>query len=519
MEEHNRGGRINDNIINNTPVVDAGICSAGLMAGVTSASKRWHRTTTPDPELAEYGPVREWLHILDERIRAVFALSNIYQALADGTYPDLAIFGFHCTILDEDLKTVIRAESLPMGEYVLATDAHGRVDTVFRELPLTVRQVVQRFGLNNCSSSVRNQYARSNYEQVVKVSHCIYPNQDYTPGRADRFGKKWASNWFETSGREDKFLKQSGYEQNPIIAPAWLRKGNEPYARGPGSNAIGDAKTLQYLEEKLADMIDKTVDPPMKGSAALNNGRASLVAGDITYMPPGQDSTFEPSVIISPAAIVAMERHIDRYEYRIGRALHTDLFKRIIDDERAQRATAREIEEGHNETMQLMGPVLGRLDSELLRPMIDRAYFLMDTFGLIPEPPKEIQGVELKVEFDSTMHQAQKKIGLGSVREFIAEVKNLAELRPDAVEKLNSDEIVDEIAEMAGIKPDMVLSDDQVAEKRAERQAREQAAVQGEALLNATQGAKNLGTTPAPADDNALGAVLSQLGGAVEGVA
>ena len=42
----------------------------------------------------------------------------------------------------------------PAGEYCLATDAQGRVDTVYREFKMTARQLEKRFGKQNLPATV-----------------------------------------------------------------------------------------------------------------------------------------------------------------------------------------------------------------------------------------------------------------------------------------------------------------------------------------------------------------------------
>jgi hypothetical protein len=521
-----RGDRINDTIINNTPTVDARICSSGLMAGITSPARRWFKLATPDPELAEFGPVRMWLHMVEERLRWVFGRSNFYQALADGTYPDLTVFGFHASILEENPETVIRAEVLAIGEYFLAANEHGIVDTIHRELQMTVRQVVRRFGLANCSQAIKNLWDRSNYDVPRTIIHCIHPNGEYEPGYADRHGKKFASDWFELGTKEDTFLSRGGYEEFPGLCPRWNVRAGEAYARGPGSEILGDCKALQHLEEKLAVLVDKVVDPPMRASPEMMGKSGSLNPGDVTYThgSSGRDGFYEPAMEVNPAAIVALERHIERQERHIHRGMFADLWMRVMADDRAQRPTATEIEQGKQETMLQLGPVLERLGPELLKPAIDRTFNILNRMGLLADipVPEELEGMELKVEFESILHQAQKAVGLGAIRTFVMEVTNLATLMATGapvLDKINADQVVDEVGDMTGIKPDLIRSDEDVVAMRDARAKQEQAAAQGAAMGEAAKGIAQLGKTPAPSEDNALGAVMSQLGPLAGGLA
>jgi hypothetical protein len=231
----------------------------------------------------------------------------------------------------------------------------------------------------------------------------------------------------------------------------------------------------------------------------------------MTYAPSGTADSFRPIFEVREAAIKNVAEQIARVEQRIDRGMFADLWLRVLQDERQQRATAREIEEGHQETMLQLGPVLEHLNPELLGRAVDRYYYELDRRGFFPPPPRELQGVEIKAEFISVMHQAQKMVGLGAVRTLVQETLFLAQSKPEALDKLNSDQIVDEIANMVGTKPELVLSDEEVAKVRDARAKREQMLQQGQAAMAAAKTAKDLGGTPAPAPDNMLGAIAQQL--------
>jgi hypothetical protein len=241
--------------------------------------------------------------------------------------------------------------------------------------------------------------------------------------------------------------------------------------------ALGDCKALQHLERRLAMMLDKLVNPPMKASEALRAGRASLLPGDNTYLPNGQGHVFEPSIDMAalPPGIREAVQHITRHEDRIDAALMADLWLRILNDDRKQRATATEVEQGQQETMLQLGPVLENLNVALLEPSIARTDAILERRGWMPPVPQELSGQEIKVEFISIMHQAQKMTGLTAVRTVVQEIGLLAQLgRTDALDKLNVDVIADEIANMAGVKPEMLLTNDEVKAIRAQRQQRAQ---------------------------------------------
>jgi hypothetical protein len=482
----------NDHIINNTPVLAVRVLASGMMAGITSPSRKWFKLTTADPALADAWAVKEYLALVEDRVRWVLARSNWYSALADGVYRDLGVIGTAALLSDEDPLTGVWFRSLPVGEWYLDVSAKGEIDTLYRELSMTVRQLVQQFGYDACSRQVRNAWDRSTYGQSFDVIHVVQPNEEYDSGRAGRVGQRFSSCWFEETSPEDKYLRESGYEEFPALCPRWNVLESDVYGRGPAWDARGDAKALQHLEKRLAALVDKSASPPMKGSPDIQ--RASLIPGDLVRLPRGASDVYEPAMVVQPAAIQAVFEHIKRHEGRIDRTYFVDLWLRILRDERQQPATATEIEEGKQESMLQLGPLLENLDGSLLRPAVKRTVAILARRGWLPPPPPELLGALPEIEFISIMHQMQKMTGIGGVRLVVDETMRLAQAgRPDALDKLDPDAIIDEIAEMAGVKPQILLSSDEVAKIRKARAQRQQAAEQGQAILAATQGARNLG--------------------------
>ena len=146
----------------------------------------------------------------------------------------------------------------------------------------------------------------------------------------------------------------------------------------------------------------------------------------------------------------------------------------------------------------ILGPYMERLNNELLNPLIDRTFSIMSERGLIPPPPEELQGQDLKVEYISMMAQAQKLIGIQSLERLVGFVGNVAGVSPSVLDKLDIDQCVDEYADMVGAPPRAVRSDDEVEVIRQQRAQAEQAAKLAEMaqpLQQAAQGAKLLSET------------------------
>lgn len=484
--------RRNDKIINSTPRRAKRILESGMMAGVTSPARPWFRLTTPDSSLAEAGPVRDWLHLVEERLRLAFARSNVYSAL-HSVYGDLVQYGIAALHVDEDDEDLFRAYVHPVGQYALACSARQQVDTVYRELSMTVAQLVERFGLEACSASVRDLYQRGQVDQWREVLHVVEPNRDRKLGQSGPKGMVVRSCWLELAGDDSTgFLREGGYEEMPTLCPRWEATGEDVYGYGPGMDALGDCRALQLLERRKAQLVDKIVTPPMGGPASLSGKRVSLLPGDYTpldSMAAGQ--RIEPLMVVPPQALGAVEAMIQTHEQRINATFFADLWLMLTEGE-GGRMTAREVAERHEEKMLQLGPVLERLQDELLDPLIDRAFAILLRSGQIPPAPDELQGQDLKVEYISIIAQAQKLLGVTAIERLAGFVGSMAQTAPDALDKVNADEMIDSYADALGVPPNLVRTDEQVAEIRDARAAQQQAQRQGEAMAAAAQGAKNL---------------------------
>jgi len=489
LTDRNKGDKRNQKIINNTGMLALRTLRAGMMSGITSPARPWFRLTTPDPDLAEYGPVKDWLHIVTTRLRERFLRSNIYKVLPT-VYGDLGGFGTAAMALMEDFVDTVRAYTFPIGSYVLATSDRSVVDTFIRDYTMTVRQLVMRFGeyhprtgralWERFSANVRNAWDQGNYETPIEVTHVIAPNLYRDDRRLEAKYKPWHDCYYERAsstvqGERDVFLRESGFDEFPIMAPRWeLQNTDDVFgSECPGMQALGDIKALQTLEKRKAEAIERMNRPPLTAPESMRNRKVSAVPGDVTYhnLMQGQEGV-KPIYEVKPE-IQGLLLDIEAHENRIRRAYFEDLFLMLAMSDRRQ-ITAREVEERHEEKLLMLGPVLEHLNDELLKPAIDRTFAVMHRAGLIPEAPDEIAETDLKVEYISIMHQAQKLVAAGSMDAFLERVGAITKIKPDAPDKVDLDQSIDEYAEIYGVPPRIVVPDDKVAEIRAGRREAEE---------------------------------------------
>jgi hypothetical protein len=510
VTDRNRGDLRNNKIVDNTATLAVRTLSSGMMSGITSPARPWFQLRTPDPSLNEFTPVKMWLDLVKNRMAEVFLRSNLYTTLPI-TYSDLGVFGSHAFAVLEDTEDVIRCFPFPIGSYAIGTSYRGNVDSIYREYQMTVRQIVGQFGIENVSMSVKNLYERGNGEAWIDVVHAVEPNDEYDERKATAKYKRFRSVYYEKGCDEDKMLRESGFDDFPVMAPRWALTGEDIYGHSPGMDALGDIKALQLEQKRKMQAIDKMVNPPMVAPSSLRNQRASLLPGDVTYVDVSSGQAgFAPAYEINPR-INELMLDIQDNQGRIRRAFFEDLFLMIANDQRSN-ITAREIQERHEEKLLMLGPVLERLNDELLDPLIDRTFNIMLRNGLIPPPPKELEGLDLSVEYISVMAQAMKLTGITGIERFMAFAGNLAQAKPEVLDKIDFDQTLDEYANMVGTPPSIVKDDDTVAKVRQQRADQQQAMQNAEMAMQAANTAKSLSQTQI-ADDNAVGQMINQLRG------
>jgi hypothetical protein len=406
-----RGGKRNAKLLDSTAMLAARTLASGLMAGLTSPARPWFRLGLGSPALSAVPEVRAWLDDVAARMFRVFARSNLYNALAVA-YEELAVFGTAALVVTEDAKEIVRAYPLSAGEYWLAASERGSVNTLYRTLGMTTFQLVERFGRDSVSVGVRERYDRGQWDHEVEVVQAIEPNEEVRElGEAGGFGRSnrhmpFRSVWYEKSGaHNDIVLDVGGFEEFPALCPRWHLAGSDVYGRSPGMDALPDAKSLQRMQLRFAETLDKMVSPPMVASPALQGAAVATRPSAITYVADPSGVGFKPAYQINPplaefgAAIAARQQ-------AVRAAFYADLF--LMATELQDVRSATEIAERRAEKLVMLGPVLERLHDDLLEPLIGRVFQLMARAGQIPPPPfAELDGLRLQPEYVSPMQALQ----------------------------------------------------------------------------------------------------------------
>jgi len=514
IPERDRGQRRHNSIYDNTGTRALRILGAGMMSGATSPARPWFRLTIADPELAQYAPVKQWLADVTSLMLSVFQKSNTYRSL-HSMYEELGCFGTGVSVVMPDFKNIIHHQTLTCGEYCIATDYRGHVNTMYREFQQPVHSIVAEFGYENCSKSVQNMWDRGTLDTWVTIVHSIEPRADRERDirKKDAKNMPWKSCYFELNAEPNKYLRESGFKELPVLAPRWAVAGGDIYGNSPGMEALGDVKQLQHEQLRKAQGIDYKTLPPLQVPTSLKNRDVDRMPGGISYY----DAT-TPGAGIRSAFDVNLDlshllADIQDVRERIKGSFYADLFLMLANGTNTTM-TATEVAERHEEKLLMLGPVLERLHNELLDPLIEMTFSRMIEAGVVPQPPEELQGMDISVEFVSMLAQAQRAIATNGIDRFVGNLGAVANFKPDVLDKFNSDEWADAYSDMLGVDPKLIISNEQVAVIRKQRADAQAAQAQMAAMQQAAATTKDLAQAPTGSGgENALMDITNMFSG------
>jgi hypothetical protein len=496
MAGQERTNRYNK-LIDPSATISLDYFAAGLQAGMNSPARPWMRLQTNDPDKNKYRPFKEYFSAVERIIYALLAQSNFYTA-SHNVYLEQGCFGTACLLMEEDFSKYVRFLAMTAGEYWIDVGQDGKVNTIYRELYMTARNMVQKWGKDRVSSAVKSAAVdNSNPFQLFKVIQMIEPRSVRDITRIDVLNMAYRSVYFEETGLD--ILGESGFDHFPGAVPRWNVSGSAVYGSGPGARVLRMVKLLQEKNITKMKAEHQMVDPAVVGPESLRQKGLNTLPGGRNYIDTDKAHTFGRLFEINYDMESAIEGLNDVRQI-IERCLYTDLFIMIVEKD---DMTATEILERKQEKLFTLGPAIEKQTDEFLDPVIDFVYSVALRRGILPPPPEELQGEELEIEYISSLAQAQKLAGLQQLQAYISVGIDLAQVDPTAIDKLDVDKIMDETADITGIPPKCNRSDDDVMSIRQQRQQQQQMAMQEEMANNQAARMKDLAGSDL-ASENAL---------------
>ena len=522
-----RGSPINQHILDSSGCIYAQRLGAGLVSGKSSPTSPWFRLKVGHIDSTKTSPVSLWLAECERILYLIFSESNFYNSVAI-LYHDMVIFGTGVMLIYEDFNNVINCINPCLGEYYIDIDGNYRPCIFYREFTWTVDATVTFFGYENCSPAVQSLYdnpdGASRTREII-IAHSIEPNTD---GNARRFGFsenfKFREAYWEWGGSSSPqggasatpmFLRRSGYYEQPAIIGRWDLVSNDPYGRSPAMDGLPDQKQIQLETRRKAQAIDKMSNPPLVADVQLKNQPANLTPGGITYVTgfanggkPGFASVYETKFPVQE-----ITADLEMVKQRLAQVFFNDILRVASQYETRSNVTAVEWDLRKSESLVMLGPVLERIDDEVLKPTLGRVFAIANRAGILPPSPPEIQGQMMNIEFVSMLAQAQKATSAAGIERLFQMVGGLVGVDPSVMDNVDVDEAIDIYSNLLNNSPKIIRSPEALAEIRKQRAQQQQQAQQAQIAQQLSVGAKNLSQTDVGGGQNALQQMMGQQGG------
>lgn len=467
------GSRRTDDIYDGTPMQAArGLANAigGMMrpSGIPQIQMR-----ADDDALNNLGEAQDWLADSTDRLRDAFSNPKArYLQVAPEIDQDLVVFGTAIEFIGESKnRNHLLFQSLHLKDATPFFGEDGQVEGMFHKRSMSVRQLADKYGEKALSDTTR-QTLEDNPDKKIDCLHAVVPRKEYKAGAMMARNLPIADLWIEIDTKH--LIYTSGFHEFPFIVPRWETSSGEDYGRSPGMIALPDADTLQAMGETILIAGQRAADPPL---FAPNDGSFDAIntfPGGISYYDVETASTMRgnPFFPLESGTNLPVTRDMQIDERQ---QVFAAFYRNVLNLPVAGPAmTAYEVMQRKEEFIREVGPMYGRYDTEKTAPETERAFMIMLRAGGFAPIPPALQGKNVVFEYDSPVKRIRKQIEAAAARQWAAGMIELGQIRPDALDLINEDELGRFEAEALVIPHKIVNSRETVAAIREARLAAQQ---------------------------------------------
>ena len=370
---------------------------ASLLAELTPPWSQWFGLVPGrDVGPVEHGAVAEALDRVTQTVQAHFDRSNFAVEIHQ-SFLDLVTVGSATLLLEEAPVgglSAFRVSAVPMSEILFEAGPDGQIDGHFRERSLALDVLQARFPgsepLKTGATACQGQH-----EQTVAVVEAVLPHDGgfaYVALRADDPSRPTP-------------LATGRFESSPFISFRWVKGAGEIYGRSPVMTALPDIKTAN----KVVELVLKNASIAVTGiwladdDGVLNPANIKLVPGSIIPKAVGSSGL---TPLQAPGRFDVSNLVLEDLRARIRHTLLVDRLGPVG----GARMTATEVVARASEMTRLLGATYGRLQAELLTPLLTRAIAILRRRGEIPDIGLDGRTVDLQYKSPLARTQARQDV-------------------------------------------------------------------------------------------------------------
>ena len=459
-KQRTQGDKRTELIYDSTALHSVELLASSLHGMLTSPSTPWFSLQYRDSGLQSNDEANEWLETCSSQMYKALQRSNFQQEIHE-LYYDLVVFGTASIFIEyEDKDDTLRFSARHIAEICISEDMTDKVDTVFRKFKMTARQIIQRFGKDNAPERVKKDSENDPYVEHT-IIHVVHPRSE-AKGKFAK-DKPFASIYYHLDSKV--LLSESGFDSMPFCVPRMNKDSVSIWGRSPAMNALPDTKMLNKMSEGTIRAAQKQIDPPLMVPDDGFILPVRTTPGALNFYRTGTRDRLEPLQVgaNNPLGLNMEEQR----RQAIREAFYVD---QLITPQSGPRMTATQTLQLAEERMRILGPVLGRLQAELLQPLISRTFELLLRNRQLPEAPEMLQGQNIDIEYVSPLAKAQKLTDLQSTMRGLEVMMQMGEMIPVA-DYIDTDGLIKYIAEVTGMPAKVLRSEDEIAELKEQKEA------------------------------------------------
>lgn len=370
---------------------------------LTPRGSEWHRMRPSDRTLMRNKQVRFYFDdvnqiLWDERYKQ----KANYASQKNEIYMGLGAFGTGCLFIDARDGGGLRYRANHLSEVVFLENHQNIIDTVIRKFELSARQAVQKWGEDKLPEKITQAAKGPKPETKFWFMHCVKPRTDQMYGRRDYRGMPFSSHYVAVADKQ--VVEEGGYNTFPYAISRYVVAPGELYGRSPAMLVLPNVKVLNEIKKTTLKQGHRAVDPILLAHDdgivdAFSWEPGSIVAG-------GVDAQGRPLVhAVQTGNLQVADKMMDAERHDIKEAFFVNLFQILTEN---PQMTATEVMERVREKGVLLSPTMGRQQTELLDPMIERELDILSKQGKLPPKPQFLLDADYEVEYDSPLSRAQK---------------------------------------------------------------------------------------------------------------
>ena len=456
--------------------------SAGLHGMLTNPASEWFSLRVKgQDDINENPEVKEWLELTSQTILSELNAPEVaFPSHIHEYYLTLCSIGTAVMFIGEPAtREGIAFKTIHIEEVFVADNADGIVDTVFRTFKMSLRQIAQKWGEDAMSPRMKRMWDKKEFDKEIELLHCVYPREDATPGKEAADQLPIASVYIDE--KEKHVIKEGGFHEMPYMVSRWAKSTGEVFGRSPAMTALPDIKMLQEMMKTTIKAAQKVADPPLLVPDDGVLGPVRTIPGGLNYYRSTTGARIEP--LLTGGNIPISFEMMEEIRNRIRQTFYLDQLQFWG----GPTMTATEVIERTERTLRLLGPTLGRLQSEFLGPMIERIFGVLSRAKRLPPAPEILAETPLDIEYVSPLARAQRQTETQGIMRTIELAAPVAGMDPQAAQVIKGADTVRHIAHLNGVPPKLLKSNDELAE---EAQAQAQMMQAQQAMDMMQQGAQ-----------------------------